>query len=155
MLVEALEIIEQLFAGETVTYRGTHIMARDARLWDLPPVRPDIGVAVSGREGCAIAGQYADAMIAVQPVAELGEWFDAAGGTGRPRIGQAALSYDPDPEAARKRAHEQFRWFTAGWEVMAELPRPSSFAAAANSVAKRTSPRRSRAAPTSMRRSAR
>jgi len=39
-------------------------------------------------------------MIAVEPKAELGEMFDAAGGTGKPRVGQLALCYDADREAA-------------------------------------------------------
>ena len=41
----------------------------------------------------------ADAMMAVQSDAELGRRFDAAGGRGNPRIGQVAVSYDPDVDA--------------------------------------------------------
>jgi G6PDH family F420-dependent oxidoreductase len=91
-------------------------------------------VAASGPASCALAGEHADALIAVQPKAELGEMFDAAGGTGKPRIGQVGLAYDEDPAAARKRALEQFRWFTGGWPVMAELPGPANFAAASSAV---------------------
>ena len=35
--------------------------------------------------------------------------FDDAGGSGKPRIGQIALSYDPDEPTAVQRAMEQFR----------------------------------------------
>jgi G6PDH family F420-dependent oxidoreductase len=56
--------------------------------------------------------------------------FDAAGGTGKPRVGQIALSYDHDRETAVQRAHEQFRWFGLGWKVNADLPNPESFEAA-------------------------
>ena len=63
-------------------------------------------------------------MIAVEPRAELGEMFDDAGGAGKPRVGQIALSYDPDPRIAVKRAMDQFRWFTGNWRVNAELPVP-------------------------------
>jgi G6PDH family F420-dependent oxidoreductase len=69
-------------------------------------------------------------MIATEPKPELGEMFDAAGGAGKPRVGQIALSYDPDREAAIQRAHEQFRWFGLGWKVNADLPNPESFDAA-------------------------
>jgi G6PDH family F420-dependent oxidoreductase len=134
MLAEALEIIRPLLAGDTVTFEGDHLSAENARLWDVPDEPPPIGVAVSGPSGAELAGSRADAMIAVQPDAELGRLFDAAGGSGRPRIGQVALSYDPDPTIARKRAHEQFRWFASGWPVMAELPGPANFAAAAQTV---------------------
>ena len=73
-------------------------------------------------------------MIAVEPRAELGQMFDEAGGSGKPRIGQIALSYDPDQGVAVKRAMEQFRWFTGGWRVNAELPVPASFDAASKMV---------------------
>jgi hypothetical protein len=60
--------------------------------------------------------------------------FDDAGGAGKPRIGQIALSYDPDEQVAVRRAMDQFRWFTGGWRVNAELPVPASFDAAATTV---------------------
>ena len=60
--------------------------------------------------------------------------FDAAGGAGKPRIGQIALSYDPDQRIAVKRAMDQFRWFTGGWRVNAELPVPASFDEASKTV---------------------
>jgi G6PDH family F420-dependent oxidoreductase len=75
-----------------------------------------------------------DIMIAVEPKAELGEMFDAAGGRGKPRVGQVALSYDTDRDAAVERAHAQFRWFGLGWKVIADLPNPESFEAATQFV---------------------
>jgi G6PDH family F420-dependent oxidoreductase len=123
-----------MLAGETVTHRGRHLSAEGAKLWDCPDDPPDIGVAVSGPESTALAGEHADVMIAVEPRPELGQWFDQAGGVGKPRIGQVAISYDPDEAAARKRAREQFRWFLGGWDVMAELPGPRHFAAASATV---------------------
>jgi G6PDH family F420-dependent oxidoreductase len=58
------------------------------------------------------------------------EMFEGAGGSGKPKVGQIALAYDPDKDAAIQRAHEQFRWFGLGWKVNADLPNPESFAAA-------------------------
>src|SRR5205823_9459244 len=81
-----------------------------------------------------LAGRHADVMIAVEPRRELGEMFDGAGGGGKARVGQIALSYDPDPQIAVKRAMDQFRWFTGGWRVNAELPVPASFDAASKTV---------------------
>ena len=134
MLRDAVEIIRALFAGETVTYRGEYLQAENAKLWDLPSTPPPIGFAVSGSRSCQIAGEYADAMIAVEPNEDLGRQFDEAGGAGKPRIGQTGLSYDADESVARKRAHEQFRWFGGGWNVNAELPAPEHFAAASQRV---------------------
>ena len=134
MLTEAVEIIKALFDGGDVNYRGKHFDVESARLFDVPDVAPPIGIAVSGAQSCALAGQYADVMVAVSPDAELGQAFDAAGGAGKPRYGQQPLSYDRDRETAVTRAHDQFRWFGSGWKVMAELPGPAAFDAASQFV---------------------
>ena len=136
MFEEAVEIIRGLLDTETGTfnYRGEHFDVESARLWDRPADRVPIGIAVSGPDSCALAGTHADLMIAVQPEPRLGELFDRAGGEGKPRVGQVAVCYDPDRDAAIERAHEQFRWFGLGWKVNADLPNPESFAAATQFV---------------------
>lgn len=138
MLAEAVDVIARLFDNDndngTVNYRGDYFDIESAKLWDLPDERVSIGVAVSGPDSCELAGRKADMMIAVEPEAELGEMFDAAGGAGKPRVGQVALAYDEDRDAAIQRAHEQFRWFGLGWKVNADLPNPDSFEGATQFV---------------------
>jgi G6PDH family F420-dependent oxidoreductase len=135
MLSEAVDIIGELFDGDgTVNYRGRHFDVEQAKLWDLPDKRVPIGIAVSGRDSCRLAGRKGDLMIAVEPERELGEMFDAAGGEGKPRVGQVALAYDENRNAAVRRAHEQFRWFGLGWKVNADLPNPESFDSATQFV---------------------
>jgi G6PDH family F420-dependent oxidoreductase len=133
-LTEAVEIIRALFAGGYVNYRGVHFDVDSAKLWDLPAEAVKIGIAVSGKQSCALAGEHADLMIATEPKPELGELFDAAGGAGKPRIGQLGVSYGTDRDAAIERAHDQFRWFGLGWKVNSELPGPASFEAASQFV---------------------
>ncbi len=134
MLEEAVEIIRALWTGETVTYTGRHFEVDSAKVWDLPETAPPIGIAVSGPRSCRLAGRLADAMIAVEPSVELGRLFDEAGGADKPRVGQIALSYDRDERIALERAMDQFRWFTGGWRVNAELPLPASFEQASRTV---------------------
>jgi G6PDH family F420-dependent oxidoreductase len=135
MLVEAIQIIRELFDGEGYTnFRGEHFDVESARIWDLPDTRVPIGVAVSGKQSCEIAGEHADAMIGVEPEPELSEYFDAAGGAGKPRIGQMPISFGTDQDEAVQRAHSLFRWFGFGWKVNAELPGATAFDAAAQFV---------------------
>lgn len=135
MLEEAVEIIGALFAGDgTVNYRGRHFQVESAVLYDLPDEPVPIGIAVSGADSCALAGAHADLMIATEPKAELVEAFDATGGADKPRVGQVAVCWDPDRDAAVARAHEQFRWFGLGWKVNADLPNPTAFAGASQFV---------------------
>jgi G6PDH family F420-dependent oxidoreductase len=137
MLVEAIRIIRDLFEGDGYTnFRGQYFDVESAKLWDLPDQRVPIGVAVSGEQSCRIAGELGDVMIAVEPEAELGQRFDAAGGSGKPRIGQMPICFDTDREAAIARAHTLFRWFGFGWKVNAELPGPTAFDAASQFVRK-------------------
>src|SRR3954452_10763980 len=93
MLAEAVDIISGLFDGEeSFNYRGKHYDVESARLWDLPDERVPIGIAVSGPASCKLAGEKADVLVAVEPKEELVEMFDAAGGTGKPRVGQIAIA---------------------------------------------------------------
>jgi G6PDH family F420-dependent oxidoreductase len=135
MFREAVQIIRELLAGEGyTTFHGEYFDVDGGRIWDLPEGGVPIGIAVSGPSSCRLAGEQADAMIAVQPEAELGEQFDAAGGAGKPRIGQMPISYGTDKEAAVTRAHQLFRWFGFGWKVNADIPGTAGFAAASQFV---------------------
>ena len=134
MLTEAVSIIRELFGGGYVDFTGSHFRIDSAKLWDVGQPAPPIGIAVSGAQSCKLAGRLADAMIAVEPDADLAEQFDAAGGTGKPRIGQVPISWDPSRDAAIERALDQFRWFGGGWKVNAELPGTAAFAGASQFV---------------------
>ncbi|MCT2583386.1 TIGR03557 family F420-dependent LLM class oxidoreductase [Actinophytocola gossypii] len=133
MLAEAIDIIGALFDGGHVNYAGRHFQVDSAKLWDLPDVRVPIATAVSGAQSVDRFAPLADAMIAVEPTAELCERWDGVR-RGTRKIAQLPVSWDPDRGAAVRRAHEQFRWFAGGWKVNAELPGPAGFAAATQFV---------------------
>jgi G6PDH family F420-dependent oxidoreductase len=134
MLVEAVEIIAALFDGGHVNFAGDHFRVDSAKLWDLPDIRVPIAVAVSGEQSVRRFAPLADAMIAVEPTAELCDGWDRAGRSGTRKIAQLPICWDTDRDAAITRAHEQFRWFAGGWKVNAELPGPAGFAAATQFV---------------------
>jgi G6PDH family F420-dependent oxidoreductase len=136
MFDEAVQIITALFGGDYVNFAGAHYRVDSAKLWDVGEPPPRIGIAVSGGQSIALAGKYADAMIAVEPQSSFGDQFDAVGGKGKPRIGQVPICWDPSTDKAIERAHDQFRWFGSGWKVNAELPGTSAFAGATQFVRK-------------------
>lgn len=133
MLAEALQVIHGLFDGGYFSYRGQYIQADSAKLWDLPEVRTPVAVAVSGDQSVTHFAPLADAMIAVEPKSELCAAWDRIKPESR-KIGQLPVCWDPDRDAAVKRAHDQFRWFGGGWKVNAELPDVTGFAAATSFV---------------------
>ena len=135
-LEEAVEIINQLFDGGYVNYTGRHYRVDSAKLWDLPETRVPIGVAVSGPQSIAAFAPRAEVMIAVEPDPDLAPAWDRASRSPGParKVGQLPISWDADVDAARKRAHEQFRWFAGGWKVNAEIPSTAGFEAASQFV---------------------
>jgi G6PDH family F420-dependent oxidoreductase len=139
MLVEAVEIIRQLHAGDLVTYRGDYYEVDSARVWDLPDEPVRLALAVAGDRAVDQFAPLADDMIAVEPKADLVTSWNAVDGAtrigdGARAIGQIPICWDPDEKAAVERAHEQFRWFGGGWNVNADLPTTSGFASASQVV---------------------
>jgi G6PDH family F420-dependent oxidoreductase len=134
MLEEAVEIIRQLWSGEYVDFDGRHFQVDSAKLWDLPDQPMRLGIAASGGQSSRLAGERADCLIAVEPEASIVSAFDAAGGRGKPRIGQLPVSYDPDRDKAIERALELFGWFGGGWKVNSELPGTAAFESASSYV---------------------
>jgi probable non-F420 flavinoid oxidoreductase len=110
-LLECVEIIRALHAGEEVTHDGLVHVDR-ARVWTLPdePV-PLVGAAVSA-ETAGWCASWADGLITVnQPVDALRRVLDAyrgAGGRG-PTTLQVHVSYAADAEIALAVAHDQWR----------------------------------------------
>ncbi|RBQ15292.1 LLM class F420-dependent oxidoreductase [Spongiactinospora rosea] len=134
MFREAIEIIQRLFGGGYREYRGEFFDLDSAKLYDLPERPVPLAIAASGPRSAEIAAEYGDALVATEPDADVVDAFAAGGGRGKPVYGQLAIAYDTDAAAARERAHRLWRWSTAGWKVMAELPGPVNFAASAESV---------------------
>jgi len=134
MLCEALEIIRPLLAGATVHFNGSYFDVPEARLFDRPERGVPIAVAASGPASAELAVDYGDAIVAVEPDAELIERFGGGTSGTKPRYGQVAICYGPDEQQCRKTALDQWRWSALGWPVMAELPGPSSFEAASQYV---------------------
>ncbi|NRQ38134.1 TIGR03557 family F420-dependent LLM class oxidoreductase [Nonomuraea sp. NN258] len=135
MFSEAIQIIRQLFSGDYITYQGEFYDVDSAKLYDLPDERVPIGIAASGGSSAQIAAEFADVLVINDPMPEVVQQFQAAGGAGKPIYGQLPIAYDTDAERAKQRAHELWRWAgVGGWKVMAELPGPVNFSAAAGSV---------------------
>ena len=138
MLDEALQVIRPLLDGEHVTFEGEHFRVDQAYVWDRPEAPVEIGVAVSGPESVERFATMADHLVTTEPDADVvGRWDRVREGAGlgpSRKIGQLPISWDPDPAAAKARAHEQLRWFGGGWKVNADLPTTQAFDAASQYV---------------------
>src|SRR5437762_678302 len=60
MLREAVEVIRELWRGESVDHYGEYFSVEDARIYSLPEQLPPIYVAASGEKMAQIAGEIGD-----------------------------------------------------------------------------------------------
>ena len=139
MLAEAIQIIRQLLTGELVDWKGDYYEVDSARIWDVPEVPVAIAAAVSGARSIEQFAVLADHLITTEPDKELVQgWQKQRKATGLSDdvrvIGQIPICWDPDRDAAMARAHDQFRWFSGGWAVNADIPTTAGFDAATQYV---------------------
>ncbi|MFG1942547.1 TIGR03557 family F420-dependent LLM class oxidoreductase [Nonomuraea sp. NPDC048826] len=135
MFREAVQIIKELFGGDYVTFQGEFYDVDSAKLYDLPDEPIPIGIAASGASSARIAAEFGDILVVNEPMPDVVRRFRGDGDAAKPVYGQLAISYDTDVEAAKERAHRLWRWAAVGgWKVMAELPGPVNFEAAAGTV---------------------
>jgi probable non-F420 flavinoid oxidoreductase len=111
-LLECVEVMRALFAGEVVDHHGL-IRVDRAKLWTLPPEPPPlIGPAVT-EETAGWVGGWADGLVTVnQPRHKLERMiaaFRENGGEGKRLAVQVHLSWAHDEAAALEIAHDQWR----------------------------------------------
>ncbi|GAA1773108.1 TIGR03885 family FMN-dependent LLM class oxidoreductase [Agromyces lapidis] len=128
-LLESIEVMRRLLAGEEVTADGL-IRVDRARLWSLPAVPAPLLAAAVSPDTARAAASWADGVITVdQPREALREFIDAyrdAGGRG-PIAVQVHLSWASTDDEALAIAHEQWRHGLVPAHLAWELDRPEDF----------------------------
>jgi probable non-F420 flavinoid oxidoreductase len=132
-LKESAEVIRALWAGETVTHRGT-ILVEEAKLYTRPKQTPLLVGAALTEETAKFVGGWADAMITtsrpVEDSKKMIEAFRSGGGEGKPVFVKVGLSWAPTEEDALNCAHQQWRSVAFESHMLSELRTPWEFDAA-------------------------
>jgi probable non-F420 flavinoid oxidoreductase len=136
-LLECVEVMRALFAGEEVSHRGRVVVDR-ARLYTRPAEPPPlIGAAVS-EATARWAGGWADGLATVNaPVEHLRRMVDAfrsGGGERGTLVLQVHLSWAPTDDEALRIAHDQWRTNVFDPPVCWDLDTAEAFDAAARHV---------------------
>ncbi len=66
-LVEAIDMIRQLWSGSRISFAGRYFHTDALKLYDTPPTPPPIYVAAGGPKSAALAGRYGDGWITQAP----------------------------------------------------------------------------------------
>jgi G6PDH family F420-dependent oxidoreductase len=135
MLVEAIEIIRELWTGELTDYHGAWFRVENARLYTVPEEAPPIYVAASGKRAAMLAAEAGDGLIATSPEKNTLEAYASAGGDG-PKYGQVTVCWAEDEESAVETAHRIWPTSSIPGELTQELPLPRHFEQAAKLVTK-------------------
>lgn len=136
-LLEAVEIIRALWAGETVNQRG-RIVVEEAKLYTLPAEPPMIVGAALTPDTAGWMGGWADGLITTvserSNMRRIIDAFREGGGKGKPIYLQAQLSFAATDETALQAAWEQWRYAMLPSAVLGELRLPAQFDLLAESL---------------------
>ena len=136
-LLECVEIIRKLCAGETVTHNG-RVRVSDAKLYTCSKEQPFIAGAAVSAETAEWVGSWADGLITVvKPHEELSkvvEAFQRGGGRGKPMFLQAQTSYAETDREAKQAAFDQWRPNVLPSTVLTEIANPREFDRAAEAL---------------------
>jgi G6PDH family F420-dependent oxidoreductase len=133
MLAEAVDIVRELWSGETVSHRGEHYEVENAKLFDPPAQAPPIIVSGFGEKAVRLAAEIGDGYWGHSPEAEMLQTFEDAGGTG-PRYAQLDLCWAEDVQSARKTVHEVWPNGAITGQLSQDLPTWNHFEQAAEMV---------------------
>lgn len=133
MLSEAIEVIRDLWAGDTTSHRGRHYRVEGGKIFDIDEP-PPIVMAAGGTKSTKLAAEKADGLISVVPSESALEAFDEAGGKGKPRYIKLAVCYDENEQDARRLVHKQWPIDAMPGRLLTEQRLPQDFEAIAGLI---------------------
>lgn len=135
MLEESLEVIRELWTGETVDHRGKHYTVSNARLYTLPETTPLIYVSAFGPKAAEVAARTADGLMTVGPQTDVLSTYREHGGKGVSH-NSVKVAYAATEEEGLDHAHRL--WSNQGLpgELAQILPTPTHFEQASQLVTK-------------------
>lgn len=134
MLVEAIDVIRELWQGDYTTHYGPHYTVENARIYTLPDRLPPIAIAAGGPESAQLAGTHGDALVSTKPDPGVVESYIKAGGNPDRVYGQVTVCWARTKEEAIETALRA--WPNAGnpGQLSQELALPRYFEQVASLV---------------------
>ena len=121
MLGEAIDIIRDLWTGESVTHRGAYFDVEDATIFDLPGRLPPIIVSAFGPEAAGLAAEQGDGLWTTGANKSVIDSYHEAGGDGQ-IWSQLTVSWGLDKSEAVKRAYRMWPNTALPGQLTQDLP---------------------------------
>ncbi len=131
MLEEAIEVIRELWRGETTTHRGRRYTVDRARIYTRPEEPPAIAVAAVAPRAAELAGRLGDMLVSTAPDESVVTQFDEGGGRGKPKLGMIHVCWAETAERAVGAAYEIWPTSALTGSLNTELATPEDFEGAA------------------------
>ena len=125
-LKEAVEVMTELFSGDSVSHDGEYYTVANARLYTRPAVPPPILIA-SASTGSAELAATLGGLIATGPDDTVFEAFESAGGKNKPRLGQVTICWDESEKKAREIARRYWATTVLNWATRSSVAIPEVF----------------------------
>jgi G6PDH family F420-dependent oxidoreductase len=132
-LEEAIGLIRELWAGESVDHDGKFFCVEDARIYDPPQQSVPIVVSAFGPVAAKVAARCGDGLWTSGSAGDAVERWKQAGGEG-PVYSQLTLCWGADRDKAIEEAHRIWRNSVVPGQLSQDLPTPAHFEQAASIV---------------------
>ncbi|MBV9951506.1 MAG: TIGR03557 family F420-dependent LLM class oxidoreductase [Acidimicrobiia bacterium] len=126
LLVEAIEVMRQLWTGKLISHRGARYMVDRARLYSAPEQPIPVLMSAFGTKAAEIAADVADGFVTTTPDDEVLSTYRKNGGKA-PLIGAVKVCWDRDEGTAVERAHRLWRNSAVPGSLAQELATPAMF----------------------------
>lgn len=133
MLDEAISLIRDAWAGDSLTHRGRHFTVEDARIFDLPDFDIPILVSAFGEESARLAAEKGDGLWTTGLPKDVIDSYHSHGGTG-PIWSQLSLCWDENVDEAIDRAHRLWPNTALTGQLAQDLPTVKHFESAVKMV---------------------
>jgi coenzyme F420-dependent glucose-6-phosphate dehydrogenase len=127
LLEEAVELIRELWRGETTNHRGRRYTVDRARVYTLPDEPPELAIAASKPNAAELAGRLGDLLVSTAPDESLVQRFEEAGGRGKPKLGMVHACWAETAEQALETAYEIWPNSALTGPLNTELATPEDF----------------------------
>ena len=122
-LEEAVELIRELWKGESVNHRGTYYTVEDARIYDPPPGPIPVIVSAFGPKAASVAARIGDGLWISGTDDEIVDLFGSEGGSG-PVFSQLSLCHASSKEKAVETAFTTWPNTGVPGQLSQDLPTP-------------------------------
>jgi G6PDH family F420-dependent oxidoreductase len=141
MLAEAVELMRELWKGDTVDHDGEHYVVENARIYTIASYPIQVLVSAFGPQALQVAARIGDGFITTSPSAEDIATYRKQGGKGITQAG-VKVRWNEDKQQAVKIAHKTWRNSFVPGQLVQDLPTPTHFDQRASSPPRRSWRRR-------------